>query len=237
MKVSAAILGAAVIKTAVAHTIFVQLNNNPVSYAIRDPSYDGPIQDVTSDDIACNGGPNPTTPSSAMITVAAGSTADLTWRHTLTSDATDVIDPSHKGPVMAYMKKVTNAVTDVGYGSGWFKIAEDTFTPSNSTWGVDRLIASGGIQTVTIPKCLAPGQYLLRGELIALHGASTQGGAQFYMECAQITVTAASGASVKTPSTVSLPGAYSATDPGILINLYYPTVTSYTAPGPDVFTC
>ena len=138
---------------------------------------------------------------------------------------------------MAYMKKVSDAVTDVGYGSGWFKIAQDGFTPSTSTWGTDRLIAAGGLQNVTIPKCLAPGQYLLRGEVLALHAASTEGGAQFYMECAQITVTAASGASVKTPSTVSLPGAYNATDPSILIDIYYPAVTSYTPPGPSPFTC
>lgn len=68
---------------------------------MRVPSYDGPITDVTSNDIACNGGPNPTTPSSNKITVAAGSTAKLTWRHTLTSGSNDVIDASHKGPVMA----------------------------------------------------------------------------------------------------------------------------------------
>ena len=51
-----------------------------------------------------------------------------TWRHTLTStaanDAVYVIDPSHLGPVMAYMKKVSNATTDVGYGGGWFKISQ-----------------------------------------------------------------------------------------------------------------
>ncbi|KAL9616474.1 MAG: hypothetical protein Q9160_008669 [Pyrenula sp. 1 TL-2023] len=211
------------------HTIFTQLNGNPVGYAIRDPSYDGPITDVTTNDIACNGGPNPTTPSSAKITVAAGSQAKLTWRHTLTSTASDVIDASHKGPVMAYMKKVSNAVTDVGYGSGWFKIASDGF--SNNAWGVDRL----GVQTITIPSCLAPGDYLLRGELIALHGAGSPNGAQFYMECAQITVTGGSGA--KSPATVSLPGAYKATDPGILLSIYYPVVTSYTPPGPAVFTC
>ena len=26
-------------------------------------------------------------------------------------------------------------------------------------------------------------------------------------------------------------------DPGLLINIYYPVPTSYTAPGPSVFTC
>ena len=76
-----------------------------------------PITEVTSNDIVCNGGPNPTTATSKIITVQAGSTAKLTWRHTLTSPGTDVIDASHKGPVMAYMKKVSNAATDSGVGS------------------------------------------------------------------------------------------------------------------------
>lgn len=55
------------------------------------------------------------------------------------------------------------------------------------------------------------------------------------MECAQINVTGGSGA--KTPSTVSFPGAYKADDKGILINIYYPVITSYTVPGPAKFTC
>jgi hypothetical protein len=29
-----------------------------------------------------------------------------------------------KGPTIAYMKKVTDATTDVGYGGGWFKIQQ-----------------------------------------------------------------------------------------------------------------
>jgi hypothetical protein len=99
---------------------------------------------------------------------------------------------------------------------------------------VDRLIANQGKQTITIPACIAPGQYLLRGELIALHAASSQGGAQFYMECAQINITGASAS--KTPATVSFPGAYKATDPGILFNLYSGSKT-YTSPGPSVFKC
>lgn len=95
---------------------------------------------MTSNYIACNGGPNPTTPSNNIITVAAGSQAQLTWRHTLTSGSNDVIDPSHKGPVMVYMKKVSNALTDVGYGSGWFKIQQDGL--SGGSWGVDRLVST-----------------------------------------------------------------------------------------------
>jgi hypothetical protein len=106
-----------------AHTIFTQLQAGgttyPISYAIRDPSYDGPITDVTSNDLACNGGPNPTTPSDKIISVTAGSTVQAVWRHTLTSGADDVMDASHKGPTIAYLKKVDNALTDSGIGNGW----------------------------------------------------------------------------------------------------------------------
>lgn len=43
--------------------------------------------------------------------------------------------------------------------------------------------------------------------MLALHGAGSPGGAQFYMECAQINVVGGTG--TKTPSsTVSFPGAY-----------------------------
>ena len=49
------------------------------------------------------------------------------------------------------------------------------------------------------------------------------------MECAQINVVSGTGA--KTPATVSLPGAYKATDPGILINIYQSPQPAYTIPG------
>jgi len=230
---------AAVLGVASCHTIFVQLTaggkTNPIGVGIRDPQYDGPITDVSSNPIACNGGPNPTTASNVVIDVEAGGTVTAVWRHTQTSGPNDVIDSSHKGPVMAYMKKVTDPLTDPGYGSGWFKISEAGLTNvASQTWATQELMSNGGLQTITIPSCIAPGKYLLRPELIALHGASSSGGAQFYMECAQINVIGGTGA--KTPATVSLPGAYKATDPGILINIYK-TLSSYTVPGPEVFTC
>lgn len=174
---------ASVASVASAHTIFSQLvaggTTNPVSYGIRTPSYDGPIQDVTSQYMACNGGPNPTMSSSAVINVKAGETVKASWRHTLTSTAADVIDPSHKGPTIAYLKKVTNAATDSGVGSGWFKIQEQGYNPSTQVWAVTDLIANQGLQSITIPACIADGQYLLRAEIIALHGAGSSGGAQF----------------------------------------------------------
>ncbi|KFX90969.1 hypothetical protein V490_06163 [Pseudogymnoascus sp. VKM F-3557] len=239
MRIASSLAAATALSAASAHTIMTQLISNGVEngvgVGIRVPTYDGPITDVTSEYVACNGGPNPTTPSSTVIDVTAGSTVQVYWRHTLDSDSTDVIDASHKGPVMAYMKKVTDAATDTGVGEGWFKISEEGYDAATDTWAVTNLIAAGGTQSINIPACIEDGQYLLRGEIIALHSASAAQGAQFYMECAQINVTGGSGAA--TPETVALPGAYSATDPGILINIYQSPMPAYTIPGPDVFTC
>ncbi|KAH9900087.1 glycoside hydrolase family 61 protein [Xylariomycetidae sp. FL2044] len=227
--------------TASAHTIFCQLEyeskNYGVSYAIRTPSYDGPQSDVSSSYMACNGGSNPTTPSSNVIPVKAGGEVTAIWRKTLDTNTArpgtdDVLDSSHKGPTIAYLKKVTDATKDTGIGDGWFKVQQDGL--AGGKWGTDNLISNGGKQVIKIPECLPDGQYLLRAELIALHGARSAGGAQFYMECAQIEVTGGSGA--KTPATVSIPGAYKANDPGIQLDIYQ-GVTSYTVPGPDVFTC
>lgn len=89
-----------------------------------------------------------------------------------------------------------------------------------------------GHRSFTIPASIAPGPYLVRAEAIALHAAQTVGGAQFYMSCYQVNIT---GGGAANPSGVSFPGAYSATDPGILIDIYNP-ITSYVIPGPTLFT-
>lgn len=96
-----------------------------------------------------------------------------------------------------------------------FKIYEDGLD-SSGVWAVTRLVNNKGKVNIPIPSCIPSGNYLLRAELIALHGASSYPGAQFYMECAQINVTGGGSAS---PATVSFPGAYAGSDPGITINV------------------
>lgn len=64
-----------------------------------------------------------------------------------------------------------------------FKIYENGYDPSTKIWGNDLLNKNCGKQDVKIPSDIAPGNYLLRAETIALHTASTVGGAQFYMTC------------------------------------------------------
>lgn len=121
MKLSLLLAGAAL---TAAHTIFVQLQADGTTHAVSDGvrtvSYDGPIQDVTSNSLACNGAPNDTPLSTnTILNVTAGSTVQAVWRHTLTSGSNDVMDASHKGPTLAYLKKVDNALTDTGVGGGW----------------------------------------------------------------------------------------------------------------------
>ncbi|KAF2650497.1 lytic polysaccharide monooxygenase [Lophiostoma macrostomum CBS 122681] len=232
-----------VLASASAHTIFTQLWVNGVAQGatkgIRVPTYDGPITDVTSNDVICNGGPNPlrTPLPTDIINVKAGDKLTAEWHHTLDStqatDNADPIDPGHLGPTMIYLAKVDNALTATVTGLKWFKIFEDGMD-SSGKWGVTRLYNNKGKLDFTFPSCVPSGQYLLRAEIIALHGAANYPGAQLYMECAQLNVT---GGGSTNPPTVSFPGAYKGTDPGIKFQLYYPTPTTYVVPGPTVFKC
>ncbi|KZV96982.1 hypothetical protein EXIGLDRAFT_714105 [Exidia glandulosa HHB12029] len=221
-----------------AHTILNELYAaNGTSFGLHNclrlPSYDGPITDVTSSSMTCNGSPNALdTVSTNVCSIAAGSKITLRWGHTLTSGAEDVIDSSHKGPVIVYMAKVSNAGTGAPPTSGWFKIYHAGL--SNGRWAVDDLIANGGKLTVTIPSCIPAGQYLIRGELIALHAASSYPGAQLYMECGNLQVT---GGGSKSPATVAVFSLIlTADDVASTYNLYSGQ-TTYTIPGPAPFTC
>ncbi|KAI9896287.1 hypothetical protein N3K66_008459 [Trichothecium roseum] len=140
----------------------------------------------------------------------------------------------HAGPVDVYMAKAPGKAADFdGKGAVWFKIYGDqpTITSGGISWPSD---AQSSI-TVPIPPCIENGEYLIRFEQIGLHSASSPGGAQLYLSCAQVSVTGGSGTAQ--PSLMSFPGAYSASDPGLLINIYYPIPTSYTNPGGPALKC
>lgn len=146
------------------------------------------------------------------------------WHHNDRSSGDDIIDLSHKGPVLVYIAPTATGTA----GSGWVKIAQDGY---DGKWAVERLVSNRGKHSVTIPN-IAAGEYLLRAEIIALHEGNRVGGAQFYMECVQIKVT--SSGTTTLPAGVAIPGAYSANDPGVLFDLYN-GFTSYTIPGPAVW--
>lgn len=85
--------------------------------------------------------------------------------------------------------------------------------------------------TNLIDPWLTPGNKV-RAEALALHTAGSSGGAQFYMTCFQITV---SGSGSASPATIKLPGAYAASDPGILVDIHA-SMSTYVNPGPTVYS-
>ncbi len=113
----------------------------------------------------------------------------------------------------------------------WFKIAQSALR-SDGTWAMhDLYVGKSDAAFITLPANLAPGEYLIRHELLALHGAQAVGGAEFYPACAQLRVGGSKSGSAA--STVSFPGAYSDYDKGILVDAY--TMTGdYVFPGPAI---
>ncbi|ESK86397.1 glycoside hydrolase family 61 protein [Moniliophthora roreri MCA 2997] len=180
-----------------------------------------PVQDVTSIDLRCY--TSETGATAETIQVAAGS--EITF---LTDD-----NMYHQGVANVYMAKAPGDVSSWdGSGQVWFKVYEIPAVADGTTIEFPSTGLTG--ITFTIPKNLPDGQYLLRAEHIALHSASSFGGAQFYIGCAQVEVT---GGGNGTPGPlVSIPGVYTGNEPGILINIYYPIPTSYTQPGPAVWS-
>ncbi|RYP74425.1 hypothetical protein DL770_007607 [Monosporascus sp. CRB-9-2] len=227
---AAAALGA---RQAAAHATFQALWYG--AQCARLPLSNSPVTNVMSNDIRCNAG---TRPVGAKCVVPAGSTVTVEM-HQQPNDRScsqEAIGGAHHGPVAVYLSKVDDATKADG-SAPWFKIFEDSWAKNSAGgsgdddfWGTKDLNTCCGKMSVPIPSDLAAGDYLLRAEALALHTAGGSGGAQFYMTCYQLSIT---GTGSRTPAGVSLPGAFSASDPGILVNIHAP-MSSYKAPGPAV---
>lgn len=142
---------------------------------------------------------------------------------------------SHPGPLSVWMSKAPDGTDANAYdGSGdWFKVYELTtydITSEGLQWAT-YIPGSSGIQnfTIDLPEDLPAGDYLMRAEHIAVHAAEEFEGAQYYIGCAQLSVTG-SGAGSPSPVT-SIPGQYTGYEAGLILNIYYPIPTNYTAPG------
>jgi hypothetical protein len=103
-----------------------------------------------------------------------------------------------------------------GDGQKWFKIdQEGLISPplTGTNWGTGVIYAK--LQwSSKVPASLAPGTYLVRHELIALH---TSNQPQFYAECAQVIVTGSGTAQPSGSYLANIPGYASQSDPGITV--------------------
>jgi hypothetical protein len=87
---------------------------------------------------------------------------------------------------------------------------------------------------VTLPKNIAPGNYLVRQEVIALHTAISLGGAEFYPSCSQLKIGGSGTGKPQPDELVSFPGAYDDKDPGILVPDIFNPGFKYEFPGPKI---
>lgn len=133
---------------------------------------------------------------------------------------------------MTYMARCPGKCSAFAANSGniWFKIDQSGYDASFAVpWASKRLYTQNRYRcipsqildvlanapstwTVTIPKSIANGEYILRHEILGLQRAATSGLAQFYPGCHQVTVT---GGGTASPKGVALPGAYALNDPGV----------------------
>ncbi|KAF9049936.1 glycosyl hydrolase family 61-domain-containing protein [Panaeolus papilionaceus] len=189
--------------------------NTPPPRVVRKIQSDGPVPD-TDPNIACGIGGD--TGTSAIASAAAGSQITFQWAYW---------PGDHQGPISTYMTSCNgDCSTFSANGAKWFKIDAAGYDPNTKQWAAAVLIANGMSWTSTIPAGLAPGQYLARHEIIALHSKP----AQYYPSCSQITVTGTGTGVPSDSELVSMQTLYQ----GVTFPDIYGSSVSFTIPGPPV---
>lgn len=177
-----------------------------------------------SGDIICH---KNATPAGGHALVNAGDSISIQWAITWPD--------SHHGPIFDYLAACNGNCETVDKTTlEFFKIDQVGYLSGADpgTWASDVLIADNSTWLVQIPATLAPGNYVLRHEILALHSAGNADGAQNYPQCFNLAV---SGSGTLVPPGTLGEALYQATDPGVLYNLYT-SVEAYTIPGPTLYS-
>ncbi|KIO25716.1 glycoside hydrolase family 61 protein, partial [Tulasnella calospora MUT 4182] len=180
-----------------------------ISSPIRQVSSNSPATPVYGDikgvAMACGGDAQV---ASMTVPMTAGSDVSIFWGTW----------PHNVGPIITYLGKCNGpcATTDPTK-IDFFKIHQVDFVQGTHTWVQSQTLYKGLPFNFTLPEDLPNGDFIMRHEVIALHNAMSQGGAEIFPQCIQVTIDCGGG---KIPAaTARFPGGYSATDPGILINV------------------
>ncbi|MCJ1462731.1 hypothetical protein MMC07_001334 [Pseudocyphellaria aurata] len=191
-----------------------------------DTGFIGP-QQYAAPDIICHRNASPATVSAV---VEAGDSVQLQW---------GPWPESHHGPVINYLANCNGPCETVDKTQLKFNKIEAVGLYSNSTipyrsgrFASDKLREDGNKWTVTIPSTIAKGNYVLRHEIIGLHGAFNPNGAQNYPQCVDLQITG-SGTDALASGTLAT-NFYKADDPGILVSIYH-NIT-YIIPGPPLYS-
>ncbi|KAJ0417650.1 glycosyl hydrolase family 61-domain-containing protein [Aspergillus carlsbadensis] len=200
----------------------------PVVAAWGTPNTGGGPMDVssgyTNPDLICSLN---ATNAQGHVTVAAGDKINLQW--------TEWPD-THHGPVIDYLASCNGACETVDKTALEFFKIDGVGLVDNSAvpgvWGDDQLIDNNNSWMVQIPESIAPGNYVLRHEIIALHSAGTEGGAQNYPQCFNLQIT---GSGTDEPTGTLGTELYTLDEAGILVNIYS-SLDSYEVPGPALYS-
>lgn len=172
-------------------------------------------------DIACHKNAKP---SKTAAKIAAGGKLEWHW---------DTWPESHVGPVLTYVAKCDGDCSTADPAKLKFvKIDAAGFNAESKKWAAEELIANGNSWTTTIPAGLAPGNYVARHEIIALHGGGSPNGAQNYPQCINIEVT---GSGTDSPEGTVATSLYKADEAGILYSPYSGDNSGYKIPGPALY--
>ncbi|KAK9484710.1 glycosyl hydrolase family 61-domain-containing protein [Lipomyces starkeyi] len=186
-----------------------------------------PITDRYSDEMKCGHLPGGAVfPSRTCSVAKAGDKVALQW---------SVMDRSHLGPVLVYIASAESK----GEGKAWWKIYYDGYDAETDYWATSKLWDNGGTLWISLPEYLPVGEYIIRGEIIALHNASYFDGAQIYVNCIHINIEAAAESNtidINTIPKVAFPGYYTYDTPGLHLNVWWPPPIGYPEVGPPIFT-
>lgn len=145
----------------------------------------------------------------------------------------------HKGPILTYLANCHGPCETVDPDKlEFFKIQERGLLAQpgeykNGYWATDELIAANTTWTLQLPPDIAPGNYVMRHELITLFDAFLTNGARNYPQCINLQI---EGSGSAKPQGVLATELYKADDPGLLYNIWAPTLAPYKLPGPPLYT-
>ncbi|KAF2673276.1 hypothetical protein BT63DRAFT_152178 [Microthyrium microscopicum] len=193
-----------------------------------------PIQNFTDPDLACRENAKP-----PLLKAPTRAGAEVTFYWT-------PITRMHQGPIITYLGLLPTPDTPPQQVK-FFKIFEKGFDASIDRWANEWASENGDSYKVRIPSDIKSGTYILRTELIALHGnmknlnKGALAGIQWYPYCFNLDIVGSGDAQ---PEGVTFPGAYKPTDPGFT---FQPFMTygnesgteqnsKYTLPGPPLYT-
>lgn len=193
---------------------------------IRQVTSPNPIYGATTSPVNCGNGGG--FAASEVAPVNPGDVLKFDWRGADLSRW-----PHDTGPIISYLADCGSTSCDKfdSKNARWFKIDQQGHKPNSAEW-VQKDLMKGATANVKIPANVAPGNYLMRHEIIGLHIAARRKGAEFYPSCIQLKVGGSGTGKPTADELVSLPGAYSDDDKGLFGGNFFSK--QYTFPGPPV---